>query len=103
MRPGLADAVIAACEKLGFAPRVEQYAPQLSATINLVAASLGVSVVPQSMRGLQPSALAYIPLRGRPVRAQLSLAYRTEESSPAVLRFLQLTRDAASVRAAAGP
>lgn len=95
VRPGLADAVVAACEKLGFAPRVEQYAPQLSATINLVAASLGVSVVPQSMRGLQPGALAYLPLRGRPVLAQLSLAYRMEESSPAVLKFLELTRSAA--------
>jgi DNA-binding transcriptional LysR family regulator len=92
VRPGLADAVVAACEKAGFTPRVEQYAPQLSATINLVAASLGISVVPQSMQGLQPGALAYIPLRGRPVRAQLSLAHRTQETDPAVLKFIELTR-----------
>ncbi|HVW70726.1 MAG TPA: LysR family transcriptional regulator [Steroidobacteraceae bacterium] len=95
VRPGLADAVVAACEKAGFSPRVEQYAPQLAATINLVAASLGVSVVPLSMQGLQPGALAYIPLRGRPVRAQLSLAHRTDEASPAVLQFIELTREAA--------
>jgi DNA-binding transcriptional LysR family regulator len=95
VRPGLADAVVLACEKAGFKPRVEQYAPQLAATINLVAASLGVSVVPRSMQGLQPSALAYIPLRGRPVRAQLSLAHRTQESAPAVLKFIELTRKAA--------
>ncbi len=95
VRPGLADAVVAACEKAGFSPRVEQYAPQLAATINLVAASLGVSVVPRSMQGLQPGALAYIPLRGRPVRAQLSLAHRTDETSAAVLRFIELTCDAA--------
>lgn len=54
VRPGLADAVVRACEKAGFTPKIEQYAPQLSATINLVAASLGVSIVPLSMRGLQP-------------------------------------------------
>lgn len=95
VRPGLADEVVSACERAGFTPRVEQYAPQLVATLNLVAASLGVSVVPQSMQGLQPSALAYIALRGRPVRAQLSLAHRTEERSAAVLKFIELTREAA--------
>ena len=34
VRPGLADAVVMACQKAGFTPRVEQYAPQLAATIN---------------------------------------------------------------------
>jgi DNA-binding transcriptional LysR family regulator len=98
VRPGLADAVVEACEKAGFTPRVEQYAPQLAATINLVAASLGVSVVPQSMQGLQSGALAYIPLRGRPVRAQLSLAHRTGESAAAVLKFIELARESAHAR-----
>ena len=93
VRPGLADAVVAACEKAGFTPRVEQYAPQLSATINLVAASLGISIVPRSMQGLQPHALAYLPLRGRPVLAQLGIAHRTSEESPAVLKFIELVRN----------
>lgn len=100
VRPGLADAVVAACEAAGFKPRVEQYAPQLAATLNLVAASLGVSVVPRSMQGLRPSALAYIPLRGRPIRAQLSLAHRLRESAPAVLKFIELTQAAARTRRA---
>src|SRR5262249_35634970 len=81
VRPGLADAVVEACEQAGFKPRVAQYAPQLAAAINLVAASLGVSIVPRSMQGLQPNALAYIALRGHPVHAQLSLAYRAQEAA----------------------
>jgi len=93
VRPGLADAVVKACEKAGFAPRVEQYAPQLSATINLVAASLGVSVVPRSMRGLQPGAIAYIPLRGKPVRAEMGVAYRVREGAAGVLKFIELARE----------
>lgn len=95
VRPGLADAVVSACEKAGFKPRVMQYAPQLAATLNLVAASLGVSIVPSSMQRLQPGALAYLPLRGRPLQAQLSLAHRTGETAPAVLEFIALTRTAA--------
>lgn len=94
VRPGLADAVVAACEKAGFVPRVEQYAPQLAATINLVAASLGVSVVPRSMQRLQARAVAYILLRGRPVRAQLNLAHRTGETSTSVLKFIELAGEA---------
>jgi DNA-binding transcriptional LysR family regulator len=92
VRPGLADAVVAACERAGFSPRIEQYAPQLSATINLVAASLGISIVPQSMRGLQPNAVAYIPIRGRPVQAQLGVAFRMDETSAAVLQFIRLAK-----------
>src|ERR1022692_5341129 len=34
---------------------MSQYAPQLSSTINLVAASLGISIVPRSMQGLRGS------------------------------------------------
>jgi DNA-binding transcriptional LysR family regulator len=92
VRPGLADAVVAACKKAGFTPRVEQYAPQLSATINLVAASLGISIVPRSMQGLQPQAIAYVPLRGRPVLAQLGIAHRNGETSALTLKFVELAR-----------
>ena len=92
VRPGLADAVIAACERAGFTPRVEQFAPQLSATINLITASLGISIVPRSMQGMHPGALAYVPLRGRPVQARLGIAYRVGESTEPVLRFLDLAR-----------
>jgi len=92
VRPGLADTVVAACEAAGFTPKVAQYAPQLSSTINLVAASLGISIVPDSMRCLQARAVAYLPLRGEPLHAQLGIAYRTEEGSAVVHNFIQAAR-----------
>jgi len=92
VRPGLADAVVAACEATGFTPHVEQYAPQMSSTINLVAASLGISIVPQCMQALQPHAVVYLPLRGQPIRAPLSIAYRSQEVSASVLGFIALAR-----------
>jgi len=90
VRPGLTDAVVSACERAGFAPRVCQFAPQLSSTINLVAAGLGVSIVPQAMRGLQPRAVAYVPLLGSPIKAPLGVAHRTDERSAAVLNFVNM-------------
>jgi DNA-binding transcriptional LysR family regulator len=92
VRPGLADTVVAACEQAGFVPKVEQYAPQLSSTINLVATSLGISIVPRSMQGLQPHAVTYLPIRGRPLTALLGIAHRTAESSAPVLEFVSTAR-----------
>ena len=99
-RPGLADTVIAACEKAGFQPRVKQYTPQLSSTINLVAADLGVSIVPRSMQELQPHAVAYRPLRDQRLTALLGIACRTAESSAPVLRFVATARDVRATRTA---
>jgi DNA-binding transcriptional LysR family regulator len=93
-RPGLADTVIAACEKAGFVPKVKQYTPQLSSTINLVAASFGVSIVPRSMQGLQPQAVTYKPLRDQRLTALLGIAHRTAEVSAPVLRFIATAREA---------
>jgi DNA-binding transcriptional LysR family regulator len=92
VRPGLADTVIAACEAAGFTPRVGQYAPQLSSTINLVAASLGISIVPDSMRCLQARAVTYLPLSGEPLYALLGIAYRTDEGSSVVHNFIDAAR-----------
>ncbi|MGH8171235.1 MAG: LysR family transcriptional regulator [Steroidobacteraceae bacterium] len=92
VRPGLADTVVAACEGAGFTPKVGQYAPQLSATINLVAASLGISVVPDSMRCLQAHAVTYLPLRGEPLHALLGIAHRTDEGSATVHNFIAAAR-----------
>ena len=92
VRPGLADTVVAACEAAGFTPKVGQYAPQLSSTINLVAASLGISIVPDSMRCLQARAVTYLPLRGEPLHALLGIAYRTDEGSAVVQNFIEAAR-----------
>jgi DNA-binding transcriptional LysR family regulator len=100
VRPGLADTVVAACETAGFTPKVGQYAPQLSSTINLVAASLGISIVPDSMRCLQAHAVTYVPLRGEPLHALLGIAYRTDEGSAVVYNFIAAARRGRSPAAA---
>jgi DNA-binding transcriptional LysR family regulator len=100
VRPGLADTVVAACETAGFTPKVGQYAPQLSSTINLVAASLGISIVPDSMRCLQAHAVTYVPLRGEPLHALLGIAYRTDEGSAVVHNFIDAARRGRSPAAA---
>jgi DNA-binding transcriptional LysR family regulator len=88
LRPGLTDAVIAACEQSGFHPRLGQVAPQLTATLNLVAAGLGISIVPESLRHLRTNDIAYLQLTGDAPRAALGLASRVEGKSAAVGHFI---------------
>lgn len=91
--PGLHDAIVGACQAAGFTPRTEQEAPRITATLNLVAAGLGVTLVPQSLSGLQPEAIAYRPLSGRPrLVAPVRLACRSIDHSAAARRFVALVR-----------
>jgi DNA-binding transcriptional LysR family regulator len=100
--PGLYDAIIAACQRAGFSPRIGQEAPRLLATLSLVAAGLGVTLVPQSMRRLRLEGIAYRSLDSAAgLVAPLNLAYRRAEGAAAARRFIALVRrgiaDAAAI------
>ena len=88
VRPGLTDTVIAACERSGFRPKLSQEAPQLTSTLNLVAAGLGVSIVPESLRHLRTNDIVYLRLTGDAPQAALGLASRANGRSAAVGNFI---------------
>ena len=64
--PGLHDAIVAACQRAGFSPTIGQEAPRMLATLSLVAAGLGVTLVPESMRQLQTEGVVYRRARREP-------------------------------------
>ena len=86
--PTVYDAVFAACRKAGFEPAISQLAPQTGLIVNLVAAELGVAVVPASMRQLRVKGVAYRPIAGEPLTVKLALAHRRGENSPVVRNFI---------------
>ena len=89
--PGLYDSIITACRGAGFSPRVGQEAPRIISTLNLVAAGLGVSVVPESLRRLQMDGVVFRELAtNAKLTAPLILACRRGENSAAVQRFIDL-------------
>jgi DNA-binding transcriptional LysR family regulator len=95
--PGLYDAIIAACQRAGYSAIIGQEAPRMLATLSLVAAGLGVTLVPQSMRRLRVHGVAYRPLDSASgLVAPLNLAYRRGDTSEAARRFIALVRRAAS-------
>jgi DNA-binding transcriptional LysR family regulator len=94
--PGFYDSIITACRDAGFNPTVVQEAPRILSTLNLVAAGLGISIVPASLQRMQMDGVVYRRLKTvRKLVAPLSLALRKTEPSPAVRRFVDLARKTA--------
>jgi len=90
--PGLHDAIIAACDRAGFSPTIGQEAPRMLSTLSLVAAGLGVTLVPDSMSRLDTEGLVYRPLDAAGLTAPLNLAWRRNETLAAALGFIALAQ-----------
>lgn len=94
--PGMFDATLAACLRAGFTPRIGQEAPRITSTLGLVAAGLGLALVPASMRRVHMDGVTYLDLRHaeRPT-VPLRLAVRRGTGSAVVRNFTDLVRRAA--------
>ena len=94
--PGLYANLLALCVRRGARPKVVAEVERMMTSLNLVAAGAGITVVPASMQGAHPHAIAYRALR-RNVRldAPITLVYREGEVNPAVATFVGLARSIA--------
>jgi DNA-binding transcriptional LysR family regulator len=99
---GLYDAIITACLKSGFNPNIGYEAPQIISTLSLVAARLGVSIVPASLRCVAMEGVTFRPLAGpQQPRAELNLAAPGgTDAGPIVGAFERLAREVAAKRPA---
>jgi DNA-binding transcriptional LysR family regulator len=86
--PTLFDTVITSCRKVGFEPKIVQSAPQLTSIIQLVAAEMGVSLVPASMRQVQMKGVTFKELYDTTAVARLALAWRRSDASQCLKNFI---------------
>ncbi|MEU0268141.1 LysR substrate-binding domain-containing protein [Nocardioides sp. NPDC006303] len=77
------EAVLRSCREAGFVPRREHEAPSTAVLLALVAAGLGVAVVPASVRALPLEGVIFRDLLNAG-SVELSLAYRTDDDNPVV-------------------
>lgn len=96
---GMYDATIAACHAAGFSPRVgnlgssTQQAPRITSTLSLVAAGLGISLIPASLQRMRIDGVAYRAISGEVLpKVLLSLATRRGDASAVVRRFVEIGR-----------
>jgi DNA-binding transcriptional LysR family regulator len=93
LNPPFHDEVIAACHEAGFSPNVVQEAGEMPTIVSLVAAGLGVSLVPASMELVRSEGVAYLPVQGKGVRIALALAWRRDHPSPLVRNLVSVARE----------
>lgn len=95
--PGLYAELLALCHAKGLRPRIVAEVDRMMTNLNLVAAGAGLSVVPASMTGAHPHAIAYRRLAGSgPLDAPLTLVSRDDEDNLPAQRFTALARELAS-------
>jgi DNA-binding transcriptional LysR family regulator len=96
-QPGLVfhDLVMDFCLRAGFTPRVAQEAYQTHTVVGLVAACIGVALVPASAQKLGLAGVAYRSLREATPQSRTAIAWRRADASPAIRAFLEAARRAA--------
>jgi DNA-binding transcriptional LysR family regulator len=99
--PGIYADLVTACGAAGFEPRIAAEVGNMLTNILLVAAGVGVSVVPASMRGIQSTLVSYLSLRGAgKLTAPLTLIHERGEANPSVARFVEIAREHCRAQAA---
>jgi DNA-binding transcriptional LysR family regulator len=71
--PGLYDLIISRCYSSGFVPRITQHARQMQTVISLVAAGMGVALVPSSVQNLKRAGVHYERIRGASANIEIGI------------------------------
>jgi LysR family transcriptional regulator, benzoate and cis,cis-muconate-responsive activator of ben and cat genes len=98
-RPSYSEVVIAACARAGFAPKIAQETQEMQTAISLVAAGMGVTLVPESVKSLRRENVIYRPLAPPAPVSELTAVHRRGDDSPVLSAFLAVMRDAVAKRA----
>ena len=91
---GLYDLIVGYCRDAGFTPRIEQEAIQMPTIVSLVAAGMGVALVPASLRHMRRTGVVYRPLAETSPLMEVGLAWREGDEEPAVAAFVRHARAA---------
>jgi DNA-binding transcriptional LysR family regulator len=93
--PGLYDQIISLCQQADFSPTVAQEAIQMQTIVSLVAAEMGVAIVPASLQNLQRTGVVYKPVEESTSSVAIAIIWRSHETSPTVQRFLKIVKQVA--------
>jgi DNA-binding transcriptional LysR family regulator len=95
--PALHGSIMEACRRAGFIPRIQQEARQMHTILSLVAAGLGISLVPDGARTMRVEGVRFCRLDGLPegLAWDLAIAWRPKGASRALRDFVAVVRDTA--------
>lgn len=87
---GLAEHMFMLCSQAGFSPRVTHQVPVASAVLGLVAAGMGIAILPECQSRAGIVGVASRPLDAPDTGSDLLLAHRVDDANPLLHRFLDV-------------
>jgi len=91
-KPSYGDSILQVCALAGFVPHVAQEVREMQTAISLVAAGMGIALVPAPVQNMQRVGVTYRPLRAPLAFTELTAATRQLDASPPLRNFLALLR-----------
>lgn len=92
LAPGLSHQMMDMCLQAGFQPRMAQEAIQFHVIISLVAAGLGIALVPACIRTFQRPDVVYRPLQDITIQAEIQVVWQRADLSSVVRNFLDVVK-----------
>jgi DNA-binding transcriptional LysR family regulator len=93
---GFYEQVLGECLKAGFTPEAHQVATQIHTMISLVAAGLGVTLVPASVSSLRRAGVVYLPLQQDPDPVETIAVWMPSRVSPLLRNLLNVIDEVAA-------
>ncbi|GLV53230.1 LysR family transcriptional regulator [Dictyobacter sp. S3.2.2.5] len=92
LAPGLSHQMMDMCLQAGFQPRIAQEAIQFHVIISLVAAGLGIALVPACIRTFQRPDVVYLPLQDSTIQAEIQMVRQRAGHSVVMHNFLDVVK-----------
>jgi LysR family transcriptional regulator, benzoate and cis,cis-muconate-responsive activator of ben and cat genes len=92
-RPSYADQQLSALHDHALQPRAIQEVRELQTALGLVAARVGVTLVPASVEGLRPHGVVYRRLSGATPTSPIIMSQRLQDSGETTALFCAIARD----------
>ena len=92
-RPSYADQVLSILRERGLKAQAVREVRELQTALGLVAAAVGVSLVPAAVQRLRRDDVVYRPLQDETATSPIIMAYRMHDNSRQILALLQLMRE----------
>jgi DNA-binding transcriptional LysR family regulator len=89
-QPSWTEFVIGLCQQAGFRPIISQRTVEIQTTLSLVAAGMGISIVPECVGNILRKDVVFRRLLGVRAHTELLVAYRKDDPSPVVQTFLKV-------------
>ncbi len=93
LAPGLYDLIISFCQQVEFSPQLAQEAIQMQTIVSLVAAEIGVAIVPESLQNLQRTGVVYKSFVEETPQVSIAMIWRKNDVSAILQKFLGVAQE----------